>query len=129
MRALFAAVVLISIASAGCEHRYEALTAPPPGMVASLDDGEKHIRLSTGVALAFECFRGSGNDPCDGAVSTSRPDIVLAYPANLDSLTERDYRKGPSARSVYVVVGIADGETSVSAGGGSLSVAVSTSGP
>jgi hypothetical protein len=124
---LLAGVALVtSIFSAGCENRYEALTAPPPGMIASLNDESKQIQLSKGVSLAFECFAGNtGNDACDRSASTNEPGIALVFPASLDSLTDKySYRKGPQTRSAWVVVGVAPGTTSILAGGGSLGVTV-----
>jgi hypothetical protein len=110
-------------AVAGCDHRYEALTAPPPGMVASLDDENKSIRLTEGVSLAFECFEGSSKDACGRDVAIDDSTRALIFPADLDSLADL-YREGPQPRSAFVVVGVAPGHTTVSAGGGSLKLEV-----
>ena len=116
------AMLLLGLGS-GCEKKYEALTAPPPGLIASLDDGAKTIHLSKGVSIAFECTDDNG-DPCGGGASSGDRGTALVFPANLDSLTELDHLHGPQPRSAVVVVGIAEGHTDVQAGGGSLSVTV-----
>lgn len=107
----------------GCENRYEALTAPPPGLTASLDNEGKAIRLSKGVSIAFECFDGASREPCSRSASSDDQGIALVFPASLDTVTD-DYQHGPQTRSAFVVVGIAEGRTEVKAGGGSLAVTV-----
>jgi hypothetical protein len=121
--ALFALIGCVMIgALSGCEHRYEALTAPPPGLTAALNDDEKTIRISLGVALGFECFNQDG-DPCSRESSASDPAVARILPAHLDTVTG-NYRTGPQTRSAFVVVGITEGRTEVSAGGDSLAVTV-----
>ena len=122
-RDVFAVAVVAAALAAGCENRYEALTGPPPGLVASLDDESKTIRLTEGVSIAFECFDGTGPDPCGRDRSVADPVVAQIFPANLDTLTE-NFRKGPQTRSAFVVVGITPGTTSVTAGGDTLDVTV-----
>ena len=116
-------LLLAASVAAGCENRYEAITAPPPGLTASIDDKSKSIRLSLGASLAFECTNTEG-DPCARTTSTSSASTALIFPANLDSLTDWGREHGPQPRSAFVVVGIAEGRTTVEAGGDSLSVTV-----
>jgi hypothetical protein len=116
--------VLLAGALVGCENRYEALTAPPPGLTASLDDDGKTIRLSKGVSIGFECFDGASREPCSRDASSDDQGTALIFPASLDTVTEYDYQHGPQTRSAFVVVGIAEGRTEVQAGGGSLAVTV-----
>jgi hypothetical protein len=122
-RLVLALGALLSGPLAGCENRYEALTAPPPGLTASLDNQDKTIRLSEGVSIGFECFEDSSREPCGRDASSDDQGTALIFPANLDTVTE-NYQHGPQPRSVFVVVGIAEGQTKVQAGGGSLAVTV-----
>ena len=122
MRSL-AIMSLLATMTAGCNNRYEALTAPPPGLTASLDDENNSIRLSRGVSLGFEC-QTSGGDPCNQGVASNDSAIALVFPAALDGVGGPDFMHGPQPRTAFVVVGIAEGQTSVQAGGESLSVRV-----
>jgi hypothetical protein len=122
-RSVVALGALLAGPLAGCENRYEALTAPPPGLTASLDDQEKTILLSKGVSIGFECFDGTNREPCSRDASSADRGTALIFPANLDTVTE-NYQHGPQPRSAFVVVGIAEGQTKVQAGGGSLAVTV-----
>ena len=127
MKWLCVPVALIAGVVAGCKgNDYEALTAPPPGLTASLDDGSNAIRLSRGVSIAFECTE-PGGDPCARVSSTTNADTALIFPASLDTLSEGGYYEhspGPQPRSAFVVVGITEGETRVEAGGELLTVTV-----
>ena len=121
--------VLLVVAGvvAGCKgNDYNAITAPPPWMTASLDDGSNAIRLSRGVSIAFECT-GPEGDPCARVSSTDSASTALIFPASLDTLTEGGYYEhspGPQPKTAFVVVGIAEGKTKVEAGGESLTVTV-----
>jgi hypothetical protein len=123
MKSLLVPVLLGAGLTAGCENRFEALTAPPPGLTASLDDQSKSIRLSRGVSIAFSCENQQG-EPCGRTSSTRNASTARIFPAALDDLTEWGYAHGPQPQAVFVVVGIAEGNTSVLAGGDSLSVTV-----
>jgi hypothetical protein len=118
-----AAILLVALVVAGCENDYEAITAPPPGSTASLDDKSNAIRVSRGASIAFECTNAEG-DPCARISATDDANTALIFPASLASLTEWGYEHGPQPRTAFVVVGIAEGKTSVQAGGESLSVTV-----
>lgn len=123
MKLLLVPFVLVTGLSAGCKNNYEAITAPPPGLTASLDDQSHSIRLSRGVSIAFACTDEHG-DPCAKGSSTEEAGTARIFPANLDALTEWGYQHGPQPQTVFVVVGIAAGRTSVQAGGDALSVTV-----
>ena len=116
-------LLLAASVAAGCENRYEAITAPPPGLTASLDDESKSIRVSLGASIAFECTNQEG-DPCARTASTTSASTALIFLANLDTLREWGYQRSPEPRTVFVVVGLAEGRTTVEAGGDSLSVTV-----
>ena len=126
MKRIYPTLALLALApwaGAGCDNRYEALSTPPPGLTASLNDEDKSMRISTGVALVFECFHWNG-DPCGRDASSNNSAIARILPAALDTLTGDYYREGPQTRSAFVVVGVAEGETDVHAGGDSMSVKV-----
>ena len=123
MRVLAGTLLLTVWASAGCGNTYSALTAPPPGLTASLDHNREAIQLSRGVALGFECS-DAHDDPCSQEARTDDPGIALIFPAALDTLGDRYALEGPQPRSAFVVVAIAAGDTHVHAGGGALSVRV-----
>jgi hypothetical protein len=116
-------LLLTASVAAGCENRYEAITAPPPGLTASIDDESRSIRVSLGASIAFECTNTEG-DPCARTSSTTSASTALIFPANLDSLTEWGFERSPQPRTAFVVVGIAEGRTTVEAGGDHLSVTV-----
>jgi hypothetical protein len=123
MKPLLVPFLLVAGLIAGCENRYEAITAPPPGLTASVDDQSKSIRLSRGVSIAFACTDQQG-DPCGRTSSTDNASTARIFPADLDNLTEWGYLHGPQPQAIFVVVGIADGRTRVQAGGDTLSVTV-----
>ena len=123
MKPLLVTFLLTAGFITGCENHYEAITAPPPGLTASLDDQSKSIRVSRGVSIAFACTDQRG-DPCGRTSSAKDAKTARIFPAALDDLTEWGYLHGPQPQAVFVVVGIADGSTRVEAGGGDLSVTV-----
>jgi len=123
MKPMLVLFLLAAGVVAGCENHYEAITAPPPGLTASLDDQSKSIRLSRGVSIAFACTNQRG-EPCGRTSSTENTGTARIFPANLDDLTEWGYLHGPQPQAVFVVVGIAEGKTAVQAGADSLSVTV-----
>ena len=105
---------LLLLAAAGCDTRFTALSVPPPGKIAELDDGDRRIEISRGVALAFECVSHYG-DPCSGAVaSVEQPQVADVFSGYLDVLTEArlygSQPKGGAPRSIFVVVGRQAGE-------------------
>jgi hypothetical protein len=122
-RLLCAVVVAAAGAfTAGCGNSYDALTAPPPGLTAALNNDKHAIRISTGVALAFACTRG----PCSDETSAADVGIARLYPAALDTLRAGDPQQndGSQPQRAWVVVGVAQGSTSLRAGGDDLSVTV-----
>lgn len=100
---------------AGCEPNLAALTAPPPVGIAELDDDAGEIRVSRGVALAFECtYQGS---PCADAGAEIGDDAIISVrPAFLELLSEQGVgasSPGPQPRSAFVLVGLSEGTTSL----------------
>lgn len=88
---------------------YRTLTPPPPSREASLNTSDNELRISTGVALAFECTTAGGN-PCSKGVATiDDPSIAKVYPAYLNRLS--NYFDGTFSPTSYVVVGMKPGET------------------
>jgi hypothetical protein len=125
VRRLLASLAVAAALVAGCRSNdYKALTAAPPGLTANLDDGDKSIRLSVGVALGFECFVSGGQDPCRGGASAPTPETARIFAADLDTVSDDVPVAGPQTRSAFVVVGIAPGKADVTAAGETLSVTV-----
>jgi hypothetical protein len=83
------------------------VTAPPPGGVAEFNYVDDLIRVSEGVAYAFEC---SDNGPCSSlAAEVAEPQIALAYIAHL-TVPER-WSSGTRNVTAFVVVGQKAGKT------------------
>ena len=98
-----------ALMATGCDTRFTALSVPPPGKTAELDDDDRRIEISRGVALAFECVSHYG-DPCSGAkAGVEQPQVAEVFSGYLDVLTEaRLYGpepKGGEPRTIFVVVG------------------------
>jgi hypothetical protein len=103
---------------AGCgEVDIAALTVPPPGKVATLDAKNHTLQLSRGVAFAFECTESDGGyyGPCrDAQLASSDATIAQALPTYLDDLSSGYAGEvGPRSRSAFVVIGLAEGPTSL----------------
>jgi len=107
------------------------VTDAPPGRVAEVDPDDETIRLSTGVAVAVECFFQRAEDvgygpvlglPCDGmeveAFTDDGEEIVRMVPAHLEDTpwgyNEYGYQTEPGTsqtnatgtdRAVFVLVG------------------------
>jgi hypothetical protein len=118
--AFTAALALLALATGCSDIELSALTVPPPGKVAQLDDSDRELTLSRGVALAFECQRwGEGYDgPCRTASAVSaRPGIATVLASYLDALSQPVWEDaeeaGPRERSAFVVVGLSAGETEI----------------
>lgn len=103
---------LFGAALTGCvEPQFEALTAPPPTGVAELDREADSIRLSRGVALAFECtVQGS---PCESASAESSDGSVISVrPAATDQLAYGGL-SGEQPQTIFVVVGEGAGNATI----------------
>jgi hypothetical protein len=106
---LIAVLSLCALVAAGCDTRFTALSVPPPGKIAELDDDDRRIEISRGVALAFECVSHYG-DPCGGAkAGVEQPEVAEVFSGYLDVLTEAKLYgpepKGGESRTIFVVVG------------------------
>jgi hypothetical protein len=93
-----------------------ALTVPPPGKVALLDDENLTLDLSRGVAIGFECNAGTSdyNGPCRNArAKIDDESVAVVFSSYLDSVAEvwNDGDAGLRSRIAFVVVGLAPGET------------------
>ncbi len=117
-RAALLSPLLAAAAAAliGCSPDLAAVTVPPPGAVAELDNIEETVALTRGIALGFECtYQGN---PCASATAEIEdPAVASVFPAYVD-LLNRDY--GGNAlptgkqRTVFVIVGNKAGDTSLS---------------
>lgn len=98
----------------GCSPDLAALTVPPPGAVAELDNDAETVALTRGIALGFECtFQGR---PCEGAsASVDDPAIASVFPAYVDLLSRQTEAAtaGTKPRAAFVLVGIQEGSTTL----------------
>lgn len=98
----------IALACGACTS-YRTVTAPPPDHVAALDSAHDQLRISAGVAVAFECTTAWGNPCSDGDATVDDPKIARVLPAHLDRL--ESYMDGTFTPTSYVVVGVHAGTT------------------
>jgi len=63
--------VAVSALLAGCSPNFQSITVPPPTKKAELDDEDRTIEVSKGVALAFECI--NQGVPCASASAVPSP--------------------------------------------------------
>lgn len=112
-------LLAIAMLAGGCgEVTLSALTVPPPGKTAHLDDEDDTLELSRGIAIGFECTSSEGSyyGPCRGGkIYVDNPDIAAGYTSFMDSLAP-SYDDGPAgsrAKSAFVIVGLAPGKTNV----------------
>ena len=110
MKAFPYLALLLAISPSGCTY-YGALTPPPPGRVASLNTSDNELRLSRGVALAFECVTPGGNPCSEGVATVDDPKIAQVYPAHVGKLDR--YMQGTFTPASYVVVGLTTGKTTL----------------
>jgi hypothetical protein len=108
MKAIPCLAFLLAAFASGCTY-YGALTPPPPGRVASLNTSDNELRLSRGVALAFECVTPNGNPCSEGVATIDDPKVAQVYPAHVGKLDR--YMQGTFTPASYVVVGLAPGKT------------------
>ncbi|MBA3464483.1 MAG: hypothetical protein H0T46_31420 [Deltaproteobacteria bacterium] len=112
-------LLLLSIVLAGCETlTLSAITVPPPGKTAHLDDEDDTIDISRGVALGFDCLANEDgyNGPCrDPRVSVADDTVAAIYTSYSDALAESyNYgHAGARGRTSFVVVGLREGKTEV----------------
>jgi hypothetical protein len=101
-------VMLAGLLASGCETRLQALSTPPPGKVAALDEVDEQIELSHGAALAVACeFQ---NSPCENVTITSDdPAIADARLGYFDDL--EDGMRSSKPVSAFVVIGRSPGIT------------------
>lgn len=128
-----AAAGVFALALIGCgEVTVTGLTAPPPGKTAVLDNEDRELAISRGVAFAFECTATDNGytGPCRDAVATTDDATVAAvFASYLDTLAPAwdNGEAGPRTRTAFVVVGLATGSTTlhVSTSDGDVDVNVS----
>ena len=108
------ALPILAAALIGCSPDLAALTVPPPGAVAELDNVEESISLTRGIALGFECtYQGR---PCEGAsAEVEDPAVASVHAAYVDLLSRQTESReaGGAPRSVFVLVGAQPGTTTL----------------
>ncbi|MFW5738887.1 MAG: hypothetical protein ACOC1F_00830 [Myxococcota bacterium] len=101
-------LLALVVAGTGCTT-YRTLTPPPPSREASLDSSDRELRISTGVALAFECITPGGNPCSKGQATIDDTSVAKVYPAYLSRLDR--FFSGTFTPSSYVVIGVKPGQT------------------
>ncbi|MBN2495043.1 MAG: hypothetical protein JXR96_10665 [Deltaproteobacteria bacterium] len=116
MRSFFCGSLLClgALLGSGCEWtEFTAVSTPPPGKIAELDDGDRRVEIGERVALAIECSNSTG--PCrDVVASSDDPDCLRVYPAYVDYLVaayENGRYEGMRQASVFVLTGQHAGKT------------------
>ena len=104
------ALLCALVACSGCTS-YRALTAPPPSRVASLNDSDDELRISSGVDIGFECVTGWGNPCSAGDATIENEKIARVFPAHLNKVDR--YVDGSFAPTSYVVIGVSPGQTTL----------------
>jgi hypothetical protein len=111
-----AALLLLTLA--GCDPTLEALTAPPPGATAVLDNENQTIRLSRGAAMAIACT--DGGQLCDDMSVVVADASIAGARVAFHNVLEFTF-EGPQPATSFVVFGKSPGKTTVivdSAAGG-----------
>ena len=115
MKTLFpiAATLLLS-ALTGCGPSMFAVSTPPPTRSGAhqvdLFD-EDQIKLSRGVALAFDCADIWPGNPCSiASLKTENKKVAQVYPAFLER-QKTPWGTTVEPRSAFVLTGISPGET------------------
>lgn len=120
---------LVSLAA--CDLELAAITPPPPGTTAALDDCEQTIELTRGVALGIDCR--DGGLECEAMTAeVDDPTVASAYLSFDSEIDEYEYRYDPyQPRTSLVLVGRAAGVTAlhVFAEGGTVTYAVTVVDP
>ena len=103
----------VSALLAGCSPNFQSITVPPPTKKAELDDEDRTIEISKGVALAFECT--NQGVPCASAsAKVDDAKIATVMSSYVDVLSpalpgDSGRTKGAKPRTVFVVLGVAAG--------------------
>ena len=115
------AIVLFSACfSTGCEEAtFDAITVPPPSRIAELNDDDRTIELSKGVALAFDCTFSYAEACGDASIASSDANIAagfLGYSGELQSVYDygQDRGSGDQSYTRFVVVGYEVGTSTLS---------------
>ena len=117
MRNFILVACLVGCSLGGCgDVSLTALTPPPPGKIATLDDEHQTLEISRGIAFAFECLstNDSYSGPCRDATAVAGDEgIVNVFPGYLDTLAQSwdDGASGPRSRTAFVVVALTAGVT------------------
>ncbi|AUX39654.1 uncharacterized protein SOCE26_010490 [Sorangium cellulosum] len=133
MRLVLGVALSCAALMTACSPDLGAVTVPPPGAVAELDNDEETVELTRGIALGFECtFQGA---PCAAAAAEiDDPNIASVFPAYVDLLS-RDHGNGAlptgKPRAVFVIVGGKAGSTTlqISSDDGDLAFSVTVVDP
>lgn len=111
-------LAVLALASGCGEVTLSALSVAPPGKTALLDTEGDDLKLSRGIAFAFECIARESDyyGPCREATARIEDEAVgSVYASYLDTLAPAydDGETGPRSRIAFVVVGLHEGRTDI----------------
>jgi hypothetical protein len=102
----------------GCAPRLTAVSQPPPTRHADhvrrvIDDDT--VRVSRGVAIAFDCYEGFFPESCRNATArTGDKKVAKVFPAYLKREANPYYGYGEThPRAGFVITGVAPGQTTL----------------
>jgi hypothetical protein len=101
----------------GCGPQLWAVSTPPPTRTAAhaynpFDDDT--IRLSVGVALAFDCYEGLGESCTNASASTADGETAIVRPAFLERKPSTfGVPTGPAPRTGFVLIAKRAGTTTL----------------
>jgi len=104
-----ATMVAVALLAGPACTTYRTLTPPPPSRVATLNTADNEVRISPGVALAFECITPGGNPCGNGDATMDDPKVAKVFPAHVNRLDR--FMSGSFTPTSFVVVGVKPGET------------------
>lgn len=111
--------IVLGLATTGCSPSLYAVSTPPPTRDAehsSIPFQDDVLRLSRGVAIAFDCYDPFLGGSCrEATAKIDDPEIAKVFPAHLERAKDPYYGGYGDARrrSGFVMVGVKEGRTTV----------------
>jgi hypothetical protein len=105
-----AALAVLAVLASACGPELVLVTPAPPNRVAGLNQDQKTVEVSEGVAVAIECRREGG--PCkEVTATTADPKVARVFPAHISQVDRGWIEQGNI--SSLALVGVSPGKTTV----------------